>query len=1064
MRGCLIEITPKDATGASVTIRLGHTRNTRTLRADGQTWHSAVSRAPRISMDFMDDDFMGQLQVAKAAFVVATRRIQGLTASYLKTLIWDSAPVKIWSGDGKATSDLVLEFTGSVQGGAIDPASGLLPLQCEVDRNLVTVPLLNAEYGGGGGADGESEVRGQLKPACFGNPVNVPVFFFDQVNNVGQIDGYGNCTAINTLYEDAASFGTKQADYASYAALIAATIPEGSWATCVAQGMIRLGAEPRGVITCDPVCGGGTPGTMIARWLSNHAGVTAGRIDSASLTALDSALTTVLGAAPAVSYYTQSQVQVLDRMQALLAACNAVPLIGPDGKIAVTRVISSAAALLTLKRKGGTPIVLDWRTLDPPVPWWRLKAEAAKTWRVHQLSEIDYEDDLVPLGDYTPGQTYRQGNLVRLPSDGRTYLYINATPSTNAPPNVTYWDVYEDRPDASVIRYVDGTPIESLKPGEAGADVTGDNTAAAIIGQGALATANSAAWATQVSGRPANLAALIGTEALLNQQLLDVIANDDVVSITEKLTYLQPIIADLENRYQYLSARAVAMGISTTALLTARSEWGVVFNTIAGAYQTEVNTTIYTPWLTASENIPTGWAIDANGAVNGDFYDLTDNSTGNYLSAVRSQTVVGAGTNRSFGIRVKKDSVPRTTRYVGFRWFSSGTVVRYQDLYLDTSTGEFWMGSPVNGGVLAAVVWDIGTEWFVAGAIQTNNAGNNDVGFQIFPAMGANANPSSATNSASTTGTVSVRDARSAIGTRINLGRPAVVGYMSAYIRELVAVAKLISERDGTTGLVINPPPAQTIAADSSGVPKELPHNVALTASVGTATVTTLGTWSLGTLPSGVSATIGASTGALSITAFTVSNAEVPVTFVYQGVTRTAKIPFTRQDDPPATGGGSGGGGTAGSTASTSTLGDTTSTSYDLTNSVSGTMLVKTGAAASLTATTGNMSFKRRGSPSAEGQTGCVGKFQWRVPAGSWADFKTVAPIETADTNPSITTIDSESSIALTSTGSINCTQQKTGLSANTDYEVRFVWRRNDEGGTAKQIYKTFGSISVSAD
>ena len=45
-----------------------------------------------------------------------------------------------------------------------------------------------------------------------------------------------------------------------------------------------------------------------------------------------------------------------------------------------------------------------------------------------------------------------------------------------------------------------GTPIV-----DAGANVTGDHTAAAIVGQGSLATLNSAAWGSNISGRPTEL-------------------------------------------------------------------------------------------------------------------------------------------------------------------------------------------------------------------------------------------------------------------------------------------------------------------------------------------------------------------------------------------------------------------------------------------------------------------------------------------------------------------------------------------------------------------------------
>lgn len=516
MRGCLVQVSPLDpATGTRVTYRCGQALNSRTLKADGQTWDTAITAAPRITFDFFDIDYKGTVQFGHAALTLNTKRFSGADRNYLTTLIWDGAPISIWSGDGLATADLTLEFTGLVTAGVIDRSTGLLPLSCEVNRKLIDVPLLNIEYGGGGGADGDPEVRGQLKPACFGNPINVPVFFFDQVNWIGQVDGYGNVTAINTLYENAASFGAKQADYATYAALLAAAIPEGKWGTCVAQGMIRLGAAPKGVITADPVAGAGTPGTMMQRWLTAHAGVTVGNIDAASFAALDAVLAALLGHTAAVSYFTQSQGNVLERCQAMLAACNATMFFAPSGQITASRAINPGAAAMTLNRIGGlAPQVMDWRSLDTPEPWWRLKAEAAKTWRVHSLNEIDYEDDIVLRGNYDPAETYRQGHVVYQPADGVRYLYINVAPSAgHAPPNAVYWDVYEDAADATVTTYADGTPLEALKPAQLGADITGTHTASAILSQGALATANSATWGTQVTGagKPADNATVGGT-------------------------------------------------------------------------------------------------------------------------------------------------------------------------------------------------------------------------------------------------------------------------------------------------------------------------------------------------------------------------------------------------------------------------------------------------------------------------------------------------------------------------------------------------------------------------
>lgn len=521
MRGVLALLQPWDpVAGARVDVRVGAARNTRTLHADGQSWQSAINRMPRLSQELVDDDITGQLMVGRGDMTVSGSRLRGV--ANLARLEWSGAKIQIWSGDGGSVADLRLEFQGQILGGVMNRDDGTIPLTFEVDRKLIDVPMLNLEYGGGGGADGEPEVRGQLKPAAFGRPVGVPVFFFDQTLWIGQVDAYGNCLGIDVLFENGASFGPKHANYATYAELKAAVVPEGSWATCVAEGMIRLGAPPRGVITTDPVCGADRAGSMGMRWLTKHANVPADRIDAASFDSLTASIDTLVGRAVPVNYWAQSQKNVLDRLQRLAASCNAMLLLRLDGKIAVTRVPSNAAAVLEVNRQSSTRRVLGWRSLNSVDPWWRLKMSAASTYRLHDENEINFENDLVDLGDYDATEEYRLGNIVRQPKDGRRYLYINAAPSTgNAPPNVTYWSVYEDAPDATVIRYPDGKLLSDLQPQETGANKTESRTAAAILGQGKLATKHTIDYRTDIAGDKPDINATTGSLLNINASFTD---------------------------------------------------------------------------------------------------------------------------------------------------------------------------------------------------------------------------------------------------------------------------------------------------------------------------------------------------------------------------------------------------------------------------------------------------------------------------------------------------------------------------------------------------------------
>lgn len=496
MAGVLVSIDAWDRIAQSrVTVRVGSARNAATLGAGGYMWEPGLPRRPRLSMQFMDDDLTGVLMTGSAEMTVDTSKITNVDP---RRLDFAGAPVRIYTGDatrlvpGDYTSlaNMAQVFVGKISGGIPDATTGMATFACEVNRSYFDVPLLNLTYGGGGLADGDPEIRGTYKPAGFGAPINIRPVLINAVLGIYQVDGYGNTLTIPEVFEDLASFGGPIANYANYAALAAAVIPEGRFATCIAEGLFRLGADAAGTITCDATFGGNRPGSMMLRWLQVHAGLSNTFIRTADFDALTTAVSGVAGHQTPVSHWTTDSSNVLDLIQRMCASCNAVPLLMLDGKIGVARV-TGGAQIMELRRQGGTPLVTAWQAAEGPLPWWRLRMAAAKTAYVNSPSEIDYEDEIRDMGDYVPGESYRQGMVVRSTTDGARYIYINATASTgNAPPNATYWDVYNEAPDATTIKYPGGATLASKEPQEAGANKTETRTAAAIVAQGPGATAS----------------------------------------------------------------------------------------------------------------------------------------------------------------------------------------------------------------------------------------------------------------------------------------------------------------------------------------------------------------------------------------------------------------------------------------------------------------------------------------------------------------------------------------------------------------------------------------------
>jgi hypothetical protein len=167
------------------------------------------------------------------------------------------------------------------------------------------VPASANAYGGTGTTDGDSGLTGKRKPLAYGVVNNVTPAQINATNLVYQVHD-GAVNAIPAVYDFGYALPTPgtvgpDADYASYAALIAATISNGHYATCKALGLFRLGSTPAGAITCD-VQGdsGGTAGYVtdtasIVRRIIAVSAPLVDLVDEGSFLALTAAQAAVVG-------------------------------------------------------------------------------------------------------------------------------------------------------------------------------------------------------------------------------------------------------------------------------------------------------------------------------------------------------------------------------------------------------------------------------------------------------------------------------------------------------------------------------------------------------------------------------------------------------------------------------------------------------------------------------------------------------------------------------------------------------------------------------------------------
>lgn len=427
----LVELTPLDPnSGSRVTLRASSAQDRQVTALNNVKWWPAIIDTPVLSANLFDGDFSTPVDVGSAVMTIALEEIARLDSDSRRYL-WASAGVKIYAGHSGDAWPWTQWFEGKVT--RFEGKDGKLRFTAEVDTDPFDADVLTETYAGTGGVEGDANLKNRVKPWVFGRAKSVEPVLIDATNNVFQFSAYGPIQAVNALYERASDFGASIGNYASYAALVAADIPNGRWGTCLAEGLVRLGAPPYGVITGD--VDGDKPSTWLRKTgeiierIALNAGVSSSLIDTASLDALDVAVPYN------INLVLDEQTKVRDLVQRLARPCNAQAGISWLGKLFVTRP-QIDTAVLTLHAQGRRlPPVYETAELDVQAPYWRLEMGAERCWRVHSLDEIAFIAELVDRGPYSATETYREGNIVQ--DQGSSWVYINPVPTSgNAPPTL----------------------------------------------------------------------------------------------------------------------------------------------------------------------------------------------------------------------------------------------------------------------------------------------------------------------------------------------------------------------------------------------------------------------------------------------------------------------------------------------------------------------------------------------------------------------------------------------------------------------------------------------------
>lgn len=440
---CLALITPLDpVSGERVPVRVASAQLRQITGLGGHKWAPAMVQPPKLTWQTFEGDFSSGISVGNADISLSIEAL-AQTREYpdASRLYWPGAKVTLYLGKAGAPWPWATFFDGEV--GAASGKGRRITLSAAVNGEEFEREILTATYAGTGGVEGDANLTGQVKPLALGWPQNVEPLLINAVDSIYQFSAYGAIEAVTTLYERGSAYGAAAANYASYSALQAASIANGKWATCLAEGLVRLGAPAYGVITGDikgHAVSGAAPrytGDQIAL-LADLAGVNSARIASASLAALDN--DTAMNAS--VMLTEQTTFLAAARMMAL--RCNYQAGIWLTGKFFVAKPDLDRQEVMTLHAQGKRmPQVVEAQEENVSRPYWRVTFGAERSWRVHAPDEIA-SGGYNWRGTYSATASYRKDDVVYA-TDGRAFVYINATmASGNAPPALpstsnSYW-------------------------------------------------------------------------------------------------------------------------------------------------------------------------------------------------------------------------------------------------------------------------------------------------------------------------------------------------------------------------------------------------------------------------------------------------------------------------------------------------------------------------------------------------------------------------------------------------------------------------------------------------
>jgi hypothetical protein len=246
---------------------------------------------------------------------------------------------------------------------------------------VMKLPLQVNRYAGtNSGADGvegtENDIKGNVKPLCFGECLNVTAIPVNTVLNIYQVHD-GEIFAVDNVYDNGVAL-TFDDDYEDLTALQSASISGGYFGTCLALGLFRTGGTPSGRITAD-VKGEAfgsyvvSVSLIILKILLGYGGLLETDIDEPAFTALEGLNSSTVG------IYIDDEISIGEVLDKLVTSIGSYWTTTDDGLFTVGRLTEPSETPIKIWEKED---ILEIERAAFGLPCYESRVLYAKNWTV----------------------------------------------------------------------------------------------------------------------------------------------------------------------------------------------------------------------------------------------------------------------------------------------------------------------------------------------------------------------------------------------------------------------------------------------------------------------------------------------------------------------------------------------------------------------------------------------------------------------------------------------------------------------------------------------------------